>query len=73
MHGGRLIHCDPLYTQSTIANCNKLIDKNDPSDLLKHKFGDKYEGFNKFSNNKNNKIIFLIIIAIILIYLITRK
>lgn len=70
---GRLIFCDDLHIPNTIANCNKLTDKNDPSDVLKHKFGDKYEGFNQFSNNKNNKYIFLIIIAIILIYLITRK
>ena len=71
---GRACHCnDDLWINGSYCNCNKLYDKNDPSDVLKRKFGDKYEGFTEFSSYDKNKIIFLIIIAIILIYLITRK
>ncbi len=70
---GRLIYCDELHFPTSLANCNKIIDKNDPSDVLKNKLGNKYEGFNQSINNKSYKYIFLIIIAVILIYLIIRK
>jgi hypothetical protein len=70
---GRICDCSDIYINDPICNCNKKYDKYDPSDKLKHKFMNRYEGFSNINDIKNYKIIFLIIITIFLIYLLSKN